>query len=403
MDVESILTAKTNKIIEQWLESLKQEREIESTSGLSNQSLQDSIPAILKAIAKNVADGNTKIENLSKQKADIHGVLRAKQNFNPEEVAREFFLLRQIAIAELKPELIQCSPVEIVNIITSIDVSLDHLVSQSFKTYMEQKLKQLGQLQHQLLLTNQELTRLVDAHQDNFSYLTHEMKTPLTSILGYSDLFLRQSQQDKLNNESTANLRHIEEVLTQGRKLLRIISDNLELASYQSEKPNLNCEVVEVCSLINNTLLTLKPLADRRKLKLIVACQPRTLEFVTDSLRLQQILINLVTNAIRYTESGKIEVICQMSEKISDRLKIEIADTGIGIAPEYQSCIFEPYFRVNPQQNYNSESRGLGLAIVKQLVKMLQGEISVNSKLGVGSTFTVVLPKLERSLAGDRN
>ncbi|MGV2826928.1 sensor histidine kinase [Myxosarcina sp. GI1(2024)] len=392
MELERVLVAKTDRIIEKWLERVRQDLTIESTAGLNRQKLQDSIPSIVEMIAKNITYPAIEPAELSTQKADVHGVLCAQQNFHPEEIAREFFLLRQIIIAEIKDELIDYSPLEVVDTIASIDATLDYLVAQSFKTYTQQKLNQLEQLQHQLLLTNQELTRLVEVHKNGFSYLTHEIKNPLTSILGYSELLLRQTQQNSDNN-STVNLRHIKQVLTQGRKILRLVNDSLEFASYQAGTIELKWETVDVGSLLDDIVLTLEPLATAKDLQLIVTCNPKTLKFTTDSLRLQQILINLVTNGIRYTESGKIEVTCQTTEE--GGLRIIVADTGIGIPQEYHSRIFEPYFQVKPKDSYPSESRGLGLAIVGQLVKMLKGKIWVDSEVAAGSTFTVVLPKLE--------
>lgn len=396
MELERVLVAKTERIVQTWLERVRQDLTIESTAGLNRQKLQDSIPSIVETIAKNLTYPAIEPKKFLTRKADVHGVLRAQQNFHPEEIAREFFLLRQIIIAEIKAELIDYSPLEVVDIIASIDATLDYLVAQSFKTYTQQKLNQLEQLQHQLLLTNQELTRLVEVHKNGFSYLTHEIKNPLTSILGYSDLLLRQTQQNSDNN-STVNLRHIKQVLTQGRKILRLVNDSLEFASYQAGTIELKWETVDVGSLLDDIVLTLEPLATAKELQLIVTCNPKTLKFTTDSLRLQQILINLVTNGIRYTESGKIEVTCQATEE--NGLRIIIADTGIGIPQEYHSRIFEPYFQVKPKDTYPSESRGLGLAIVGQLVKMLKGKIWVDSEVGIGSTFTVVLPELE---PGDR-
>jgi hypothetical protein len=116
-------------------------------------------------------------------------------------------------------------------------------------------------------------------------------------------------------------------------------------------------------------------------------------------LRLQQIVTNLVSNAIRYTQHGKIQLTCQMLSE--NQWAIAISDTGRGIAPDDQDRIFEPFFRVgSTEQSYLPESTGLGLAIVSRLVKLLQGKIELVSQLGVGSTFTVIFP-LE-TIAGAR-
>lgn len=111
---------------------------------------------------------------------------------------------------------------------------------------------------------------------------------------------------------------------------------------------------------------------------------------MSDRLKLQQIITNLVSNAIRYTESGTIRIICQTND--SDRWTLIVADTGVGISPEAQEQIFEPYYRAGPKENYAPNSTGLGLAVVEKLVELLQGKIDLVSELGKGSTFTVTFP-----------
>jgi signal transduction histidine kinase len=119
----------------------------------------------------------------------------------------------------------------------------------------------------------------------------------------------------------------------------------------------------------------------------------------TDPLRLQQIITNLLSNAFRYTESGSIHIHCETQS--DQRWCISIQDTGMGIAPADQSRIFEPYFRAGTSDRASeSEGTGLGLAIVLRLVKLLQGDISVTSEVGVGSTFTVCFPL---TIAGERS
>ncbi len=122
----------------------------------------------------------------------------------------------------------------------------------------------------------------------------------------------------------------------------------------------------------------------------MIDCDHAPKEVLTDSLRLQQIVTNLVSNAIRYTEAGSVQLTCQVLE--NNLWAIAVSDTGIGIASEDQAHIFEPYVRADSKQPRLQNSTGLGLAIVSQLVKLLQGKIELVSQLGVGSTFTVILP-----------
>ena len=127
--------------------------------------------------------------------------------------------------------------------------------------------------------------------------------------------------------------------------------------------------------------------AEQKNLEIILDCDRAPTKITSDRLRLQQILTNLISNAIRYTKFGSITVTCQT--KTSDRWIIAVADTGVGIAPEVQAQIFEPYFRVASKEGYSAESTGLGLSIVDKMVRLLQGNIELISQVGAGSTFTV--------------
>jgi hypothetical protein len=272
-----------------------------------------------------------------------------------------------------------------------IDTVLDEVIACCFKSYTEQRLGELQQLQSQLTLNNQELTRLVRANQDNLSFLAHELKNPLTSIIGYSDLFLRQQRQKAEVKDTFANIEHIEHVLRSGRQILHLLNDALEISRYQAGQMKLQPAPTNVHELINNVFEMLEPSCRGKKLKIVVDCDRAPKEVVTDSLRLQQIVTNLVSNAIRYTESGTIKLTCEVLG--DDKWAIAVSDTGMGIAEEDQTRIFNPYFRIPDGNNsYSPDSTGLGLAIVSQLVKLLQGEIKLVSQEKVGSTFTVILP-----------
>jgi hypothetical protein len=147
----------------------------------------------------------------------------------------------------------------------------------------------------------------------------------------------------------------------------------------------------DVRSLINSVTEVLEPLAISKELQLVVDCSLAPDRILTDPLRLQQIVTNLVSNAIRYTQKGSIRLTCQILNE--NQWAIAVADTGQGIAPEDQVRIFEPFFRVgSSEQPYLPDSTGLGLAIVSRLVKLLQGKIELVSQLGLGSTFTVIFP-----------
>ncbi|MCT7952173.1 sensor histidine kinase [Ancylothrix sp. C2] len=390
-DFSLALLNKIEIIIEQWVEAVRQDEKIETAKELTYKGIRDSLPILLQAIATILSESEDSDIKTLVEKSLEHGKLRAKQGYDAEEIAREYRLIRCVIFSVLEEDLEQGTTVEVIRAMRLIDTAIDEIIARCFQTYTQERLKEFEQLQSQMRLTNQELTRLVRASKDNLAHLAHELKTPLTSIIGYSDLFLRQMKQNPNVENNVPNLEHIEKVQRNGRQLLRLINDSLEISRYEAGQMQLHPTEINPQTLINQTLEMVESLASAKLLKLTLECQNCPEQVITDSLRLQQILTNLLSNAIRYTETGTIKVIC---ESLPDnQWSITISDTGKGITPEDQKHIFEPYFRVVSADNsYLPNSTGLGLAIVRRLVKLLQGQISLTSQPGIGSTFTITLP-----------
>jgi len=390
LDFSQVLLDKVDAIVENWVEAVRQDSQIDSANALSYKAVRDSVPRVLRAMATVLSRSqDSDVQTLVNASLE-HGVLRAKQGFDPGDIAREYRLLRQVTFSTLEAELLDGSPKEVIRVFNLIDAVVDEAIAQCFKSYTNQRLWEVEHLQSQLTLNNQELTRLIRANQDNLSYLAHELKNPLASIIGYSDLFLRQQRQNTGARDTFANLEHIERVLRNGRQLLRLINDALEISRHEAGQMTLQLAPTDVRGLISNVIEMLEPLARAKELQMAVDCDRAPDQVLSDSLRLQQIVTNLVSNAIRYTKIGSIQLRCYFLA--NDKWAITISDTGRGIAPEDQAQIFEPYFRVGASTTYLPDSTGLGLAIVSRLVNLLQGKIELVSQIGVGSTFTVILP-----------
>ncbi|AFY45399.1 HAMP domain-containing sensor histidine kinase [Nostoc sp. PCC 7107] len=391
MDFSLTLAENTNSIIEKWIAAVRQDRQIESADDLSYTAIKNHIPDIFQAMISVLAE--TQVSDIKSilTASWQHGLLRAEQGFDPTEIAREYRLLRIVIFDTLESALLQGTPAEIVRYMRLIDAVIDEAIARCFKSYVDERLRELKHLHLSLTLHNEELTRLINANQDTFSQLAHELKHPLTSIIGYSDLFLRQQKRNSDIKDTYPNLEHIERVLRNGRHLLRLINDVLELSRYDAGKVQLQIAPSNVQELVINVCEMLEPLAEEKDLQMIVECDRCPQKVLTDEFHLQQIITNLVSNAIRYTESGAVRIVCHTLD--GDKWSFAVADTGIGIAPENQARIFEPYYRVSKSDRaYFPDSTGLGLAIVSRLVKLLQGEINLKSQLGVGSTFTVTFP-----------
>ena len=377
------------------IEAIEEDEQITSSSCLSFRALKDSLPEICQTLVEMIVlsptpeigkDNLTLFAAEENAQGSKHGYIRSLQDFEPEELVREFFLLKKVLIAELKQQLLTYSSEEILEKIALVDSVINRIAENSFQSYAEVRQRQQDELRQQIFLTNQELTRLVADNQESLAYLVHEIKNPLTSIIGYSDLFIRQQQ-----NQPTANLKHIHQVLQQGRKVLRLVNDTAEISSCTQGNFQLRVRQIDVCSLIENITLSLKSSIEAKKLKLITSCAPEKLIVESDSLRLQQIITNLLINAIRYTPKGQIELACHATS--GKLLEIKVADTGIGISESEQKRIFEPYFRCQKHKpNFNNEGVGLGLAIVSQLVSALKGKIELFSQIDAGSVFIVTIP-----------
>jgi hypothetical protein len=391
MDFSQALYDKIDTIVKDWVEAVRQDVEIESAKELTYQGLRDGIPFVLQALVTMLSKSEESDLRTLVEKSLEHGELRADQGYDAEEIAREYRLLRQVIFSSLEADLLLGSPKEMLRAVRLIDLAIDEMIARCFKSYTSHRLRELQELSSQLTLTNQELTRMVHAHQDNLSHLAHELKNPLNSIIGYSNLLSRQLQQKNHEvKDSSTNLEHIERVLRNGQHLLRLINDVLEVSRYEAGTMKLRPESTDVCSLIDDVIKVLEPFASTKELQLVVDCANAPDRVLTDPLRFRQIVMNLVSNAIRYTESGTVKVTCQVLD--DNQWSISVSDTGIGIAPEDQDKIFEPYFQVGKSGNYRPDSTGLGLAIVSRLVQLLLGKIELVSQVGVGSTFTVTLP-----------
>ena len=377
-------------ITQQWVKSVADDRQIKSADLLPQSAIRNHIPMVLKALVTILSQSAASDTQAVVRESLVHGSVRAEQGFDAAEIAREYHLLRSVLFRNLRADLIKTTPEELFRTMALIDQVIDEAIAQCFKSYMQERLQELETLQSQLLLNNQELSRLIRVSQVNLSHLAHELKTPLSSIISYSELFLRQQRREPLK-DSVPSLEHIDRVLRNGRRLLRLINDALELSRHETGDIELQLEWTDVRSVIQSVLEVVQPLADAQTLHISWDCTPDFPPVWTDSFRLQQILINLTSNAIRYTKTGRISLEC--SALNADQWVLKVIDTGVGILPDIQARIFDPFFRGSSSDaSLTADGTGLGLAIVDLLVKQLEGTIAVTSEVGVGSTFTIVLP-----------
>jgi len=212
--------------------------------------------------------------------------------------------------------------------------------------------------------------------------LIHELKTPLTAISG----FLETLEEENLSSEGKA---HLDIIKRNIRRLNRLIEDLARLSELEEKPQELEVEQVNLAELVQRVAHIYESQATKKGLSLEIEAEPLvTLE--ADSFLLEQLVVNLVDNALRYTEQGGVKI--SLRNK-NGGVELQVSDTGIGLAEEHLSRIFERFYVVDKSRSRKTGGTGLGLAIVKHIVLLHQGKITVTSAPGVGTTFTVWLPK----------
>jgi len=217
--------------------------------------------------------------------------------------------------------------------------------------------------------------------------MSHEIRTPVTSILGYSELLSSPG----LNAEEMNS--HVSTIQSSAHHLLTIINDVLDLSKIEAGKMTLEFRQVFPVQLIAEVLSSLEPQALAKNL--IIKAQsigpiPRVI--VSDAVRLRQILINLLGNAIKFTDSGSVNLTVRIAPKSADgidRLAFDVTDTGIGMDPDQLAGLFQPFMQADASTTRRFGGTGLGLSICRRMARLLDGDISVTSELGLGSTFSV--------------
>jgi PAS domain S-box-containing protein len=218
--------------------------------------------------------------------------------------------------------------------------------------------------------------------------MSHEIRTPMTAILGFSDI-LSSELVDKVSDQHQSFLRSIN---ISGKRLLSLINDILDLSKIEAGRLELQAENVDLMIEIESTMMPLKFIAKQKGLELILARAQEKLFIRADRQRIGQVIMNIVSNAIKFTRSGSVTV--RLSRNDHDQALIEVIDTGIGIHPDFLPYLFEEFRQEHSGQTREFGGTGLGLAISNRLVTMMGGSISVDSKTGEGSTFNILFPLL---------
>ncbi|HEX2853013.1 MAG TPA: response regulator [Opitutaceae bacterium] len=231
-----------------------------------------------------------------------------------------------------------------------------------------------------------------DANQAKSAFLakmSHELRTPMNAIIGYSEILVEDAT-DRGDDGAIADLRKI---LSAARHLLGLINDVLDLSKIEAGKMDLYLESFDITRIVQEVVSTAQPLIDRNSNRVVVECPADIGVMHADATKLRQILLNLVSNASKFTEKGQIRIQASREKKPEgESIVVRVNDSGIGMTPEQMTRLFQAFSQADHSTSAKYGGTGLGLAISRQFARLMGGDITVESAAGKGSTFTVRLP-----------
>ncbi|MCR5301414.1 MAG: response regulator [Lachnospiraceae bacterium] len=247
----------------------------------------------------------------------------------------------------------------------------------------------LRKLNEELEEANVQLQSASEAKSKFLANMSHEIRTPINAVLGMDEMILRECTDKQI-------LEYANDIDSAGHQLLSLVNDILDFSKIESGKMELHPVEYEMFSMMNDCYNMIFMRAKRKELVFVVENNPDIPAFLFgDEVRIRQIIMNLLTNAVKYTKDGSVRLRFDYRTVDEDNIDliISVKDTGIGISKENQELLFNSFKRLDEQSNRNIEGTGLGLSITKKFTEMMGGVIEVESELYVGSTFTVTLPQ----------
>jgi signal transduction histidine kinase len=227
-------------------------------------------------------------------------------------------------------------------------------------------------------------------HKSQFlANMSHELRTPLNAIIGVSEMLREDTEAAKQDTEP------LDRVLGAARHLLALINDILDLSKIEAGRMELHLETFQLVPVIQNVAKTIEPMATKNGNRLVIDCPNDLGSIHADQTRLRQSLLNLVSNANKFTEKGTVTIAAhEGKENCHEWVTLAVADTGIGMTTEQIGKLFQEFSQASSATASKYGGTGLGLAISKRFCQMMGGDITVTSEVGRGSTFTIRLPRI---------
>ncbi len=279
-------------------------------------------------------------------------------------------------------------------LVPSIGLLLDYYITyqkdRERTEYLHTTFRDLESSTSQLVESNKRLEKTNRYKSEFMASMSHELRTPLNSVIGFSRILLK----DFSEGRNPRGYRAVEAIFRNSTHLLGLINDILDLSKIEAGKMSVNKSDFYISELVNEIKNHLEPMAEEKRLQINLANYARNVLMVSDQLKMKQILLNLGSNAIKYTERGSITIAIEREKEsaLGSALKISIKDTGIGIAEAEKDKLFTEFGRAKDVQQKEIEGTGLGLLITAKLTDLLGGYIEFDSEYGVGSEFRVYFP-----------
>ncbi|HSH70498.1 MAG TPA: hybrid sensor histidine kinase/response regulator [Deferrisomatales bacterium] len=270
--------------------------------------------------------------------------------------------------------------------------TVDETIQRFSDVYQELHLEEIRSTSRQLAEANQllqtqmaEVAEAAHIKAQFFANMSHELRSPLNSIIGYTEL-LRDGIDGPVAEEQA---RDLEKILSSSHHLLKLINNILDMTKIESGRMEVEPRAFEVAQVVGEAVDTVVPLAFRKHIEVRGDTREGGGSFRTDRDKVKQVLINLLANAVKFTDAG--EVVCT-AVRDGDRLRFQVRDTGIGIAPEEREKIFNKFYQIDPTHHREHRGTGLGLPLCRMLVALLGGEMALESEPGRGTRIEFWVP-----------
>jgi len=251
--------------------------------------------------------------------------------------------------------------------------------------HLARNMIELDRAHHELAAARDAALAATHSKSAFLANMSHELRTPLNAILGYSEM-LCEDMQERGDAPSVAAL---DKIRGSGKHLLALIDDILDLSKVEAGRMELHVEEIDLATLLSEIADTAAILAEKNGNSVVLDAPAELGMMRGDLMKVRQILLNLVSNACKFATGGTVSI---AARREADHFRLSVSDTGIGMTPEQMSRLFGDFVQADSSTTRKFGGTGLGLAISRRFATMMGGDISVESKPGKGSTFTVLLP-----------